>query len=219
MSCMYFFGHTVNNFIEWLNLRTGLKAWLDIHERDAWLGFFFTMGTMVLWMVMMLFYFSLFKYFFLIVGSPVFAYLSEKTEAILNGKDFPFSFAELTKDIFRGIRIAIRNASWQTVYLLALLFSCVVPVAGLITPIIALFIECYYYGFSMLDYSMERNKKSIVESIDFIGNHKGLSIGNGIVFYTMHWVPIIGWILAPAYAVIAATLSMHPLKEEINETN
>ncbi len=218
MSCMYFFGHTVNNFIEWLNLRTGLKAWLDIHEKDAWLGFFFTMGTMVLWMVMMLFYFSLFKYFFLIVGSPVFAYLSEKTEAILNGKDFPFSFAELTKDIFRGIRIALRNASWQTVYLLALLFACVVPVAGLITPIIALFIECYYYGFSMLDYSMERNKKSIAESIDFIGNHKGLSIGNGIVFYSMHWVPVIGWILAPAYAVVAATLSMHPLKEEINQT-
>lgn len=215
---MYFFGHTVNNFIEWLNLRTGLKSWLDVHEKDAWLGFFFTMGTMVLWMVMMLFYFSLFKYFFLIVGSPVFAYLSEKTEAILNGKDFPFSLAVLTQDIFRGVRIALRNASWQTVYLLALLFACVVPVAGLITPIIALFIECYYFGFSMLDYSMERNKKSTTESIDFIGNHKGLSIGNGIVFYSVHWVPIIGWVLAPSYAVIAATLSMHRLKEEINET-
>jgi CysZ protein len=216
MSCMYFFGHTVNNFIEWLNLRTGLKAWLDTHERDSWLGFFFTMGTMVLWMVMMLFYFSLFKYFFLIVGSPVFAYLSEKTEAILNGRDCPFSFAQLTKDILRGIRIAARNATWQTVYLLALLFACVIPVAGLIVPIIALLIECYYYGFSMLDYNMERNKISAGESIYFIGDHKGLAIGNGMVFYLMHWVPVAGWILAPAYAIIAATLSMHPQKKGNN---
>ena len=32
---------------------------------------------------MVLFYFSLFKYLILIIGSPVFAYLSEKTEAII----------------------------------------------------------------------------------------------------------------------------------------
>ena len=34
----------------------------------------------------------MFKYIFLIIGSPLFAYLSEKTEAIIEGKDFPFSF-------------------------------------------------------------------------------------------------------------------------------
>jgi CysZ protein len=28
----------------------------------------------------------------------------------------------------------------------------------------------------------------------------------------MHLVPIIGWVLAPAYAVIAATLSIRPMK-------
>jgi CysZ protein len=49
------------------------------------------------------------------------------------------------------------------------------------------------------------------ESIYYINNHKGLAIGNGIVFYLMHWLPVIGWILAPAYAVIAATLSVYDL--------
>jgi CysZ protein len=47
------------------------------------------------------------------------------------------------------------------------------------------------------------------KSIDFISTHKGLAIGNGIVFYLMHLIPVIGWIFAPAYAVIAATISMH----------
>jgi len=81
-------------------------------------------------------------------------------------------------------------------------------VAGWITPLIALLVECYYYGFSMLDYSCERRRMTAAESIYYIGNHRGLAIGNGMVFYLMHILPIIGWVLAPAYAVIAATLSM-----------
>jgi len=213
MVSMYYFGHTSNLFIEWLSLKTGLKTWLDKID-SGWLSFFFAFSNLALWLVMMLFYFSLFKYIFLIVGSPLFAYLSEKTEAIINGRKYPFSFAQLTKDIIRGIRIAGRNALWQSVYSIALLFASIVPVAGMIIPIVSMFLESYYYGFSMLDYSMERHQKSPGESIFYISQHKGLAIGNGVVFYFMHWVPLLGWVLAPSYAVVAATLSMYPLQEE-----
>lgn len=210
---MYFFAHTCNSFIEWLTLKTGLKAWL-IKNNNGILGFFFAFGSLVLWLAMLLLYYSLFKFFYLIVGSPVFAYLSEKTEAIIEGKDFPFSFTQLANDIIRGIRIALRNALWQTVYAISILLLSLLPIIGWATPIIALMVEFYYYGFSMLDYSMERHKKTATESIDYIGNHKGLAIGNGFVFYLMHLLPFVGWVLAPAYAVVAATLSMYPLKEE-----
>ena len=171
------------------------------------------MGTLLVWLILMLFYFSLFKYIFLIVGSPLFAFLSEKTEAIMNGGNIPFSFQQLLKDINRGIRLAVRNSFWQTIYVLSILLLSLIPLAGWLTPILALLVECYYYGFSMLDYSMERHGKTPAESIFFISNHKGLAVGNGLVFYLMHIVPIVGWILAPAYAVVAATLSMYPLKK------
>ena len=69
-------------------------------------------------------------------------------------------------------------------------------------------VECYYFGFSMLDYSSERNKLSVSQSIDFIGRHKGLALGNGLIFYLMHMIPLVGWVLAPSYAVVAATLSL-----------
>lgn len=160
-------------------------------------------------LILIFFYFSLFKYLFLIVGSPLFAYLSEKTEAILDGKDFPFSFIQLLKDIVRGIKLALRNTLWQTVYTISILILSFIPVVGWITPIIALLIECYYYGFSMLDYSCERHKLSPPQSVAFVGNHKGLAIGNGIIFYAMHLIPVLGWVLAPAYAVVASTLSLH----------
>jgi CysZ protein len=115
------------------------------------------------------------------------------------------------KDIVRGIRLAFRNTLWQTVYTITILLFSLIPVVGWVSPVIAFLVECYYYGFSMLDYSAERHKLSTSQSIDFISSKKGLAIGNGMVFYLLHLIPILGWVLAPAYAVVAATLSLyHP---------
>jgi CysZ protein len=86
------------------------------------------------------------------------------------------------------------------------------PVVGWITPIIALLTECFYYGSSMMDYSLERHKLSYSQSVEYISRHKGIAIGNGLMFYLMHGFIVIGWVLAPAYAVVAATLSLHKVK-------
>ena len=178
----------------------------------GWLKFLFIFGQVILKLVLMLLYFSLFKYLFLIIGSPLFAYLSEKTEAIMEGKDFPFSLKQLLKDVARGIKLALRNTLWQTIYTITILLVSLIPLVGWFTPFFALLIECYYLGFSMLDYSCERNKLSSTQSLAFISKHKGLAIGNGIVFYMMHMVIIVGWILAPSYAVVAATISFYKTK-------
>jgi CysZ protein len=210
---MYFFGRSASSVIEYISLKTGLHQWAtSMHSRI--IGFLFTVTGIMLWLILMLFYFSLFKYLWLIFGSPIFAFLSEKTEAIIKGKEYPFLLPQSIKDIIRGIMIAIRNSLWQTVYTVSILLLSFVPVIGWVTPFFALLIECYYYGFSMLDYSCERHRMTAAESIHFIGTRKGLAIGNGMLFYLMHLVPILGWVLAPAYAVIAATLSLYPLKDD-----
>ncbi len=208
---MYFFGKTSTAFIDYLTHTTGLDNWLQRFQ-NSWLGFLFTFAGIILWMVQMMIYFSLFKYIFLIIGSPVFAYLSERTEAIKEGKDYQFNFQQLMKDAWRGVKLALRNSLWQTVYMIGLFIFSFFPVIGWITPLIVIMVECYYYGFSMLDYSFERQKLSPSESIRIVSNHKGLAIGNGLVFYMMHGLIIVGWVLAPAYAVIAATLSLYKTK-------
>jgi CysZ protein len=209
---MYFFSKSANAAIEWLTIETGLQHWLN-RLQDSWIGFLFTVGGIMIWLIMMLFYFSLFKYIWLIAGSPIFSFLSERTASIINGQNTSFSFKQFITDVIRGVRMAVRNTVWQTVYILSIIFLSLLPLVGWISPIVAILVECYYYGFSMLDYTCEREKMSASKSIDFIGNHKGLAIGNGIVFYLMHCVLIVGWILAPAYAVIAATISMYEVKE------
>jgi CysZ protein len=209
---MYFFWTSSSYLIETLMIKTGLKEWLFSLQNSWWLNALVIFAQFILHLVLILFYFSLFKYLFLIFASPIFALLSEKTAAILEGKDFPFSPSQLVKDILRGIRLALRNLLWQTVYTLSILLISFIPVVGWIMPLVALLVECYYFGFSMLDYSCERNKLSTSQSISFIGKHKGLAIGNGLVFYLMHLLPIIGWVLAPSYAVIAATISLYKTK-------
>jgi CysZ protein len=208
---LYFFGKTSYDATNYVLQQTGLKAWMDAMN-ETWLSWLVIIAQIFIIIILFFFYFSLFKYIFLIIGSPVFAYLSEKTESIIEQKEFPFSFPQLLKDIVRGIRIAVRNVLWQSVYLLAVLIFSFIPIVGWVGPVIALLIECYYFGFSMLDYSSERNKMGTAQSIAFIGRHKGLAIGNGLVFYVMHLLPVVGWLFAPSYAVIAATLSLHKAK-------
>ena len=211
---MYFFIISSNEAVSYLSAFIGIDKWLQL-QSNAFLSFIFLMGGIMLRIILLFFYFSLFKYLFLIVGAPLFAYLSEKTEAILEGKDYPFNLKQILKDIMRGVGLALRNSFWQTVYTITILILSLIPVIGWITPVIALFIECYYYGFSMLDYSCERHKLSPSESVAFIGKHRGLAIGNGLLFYVMHIVPVIGWIFAPAYAVVAATLSLYYQQKEV----
>jgi len=205
---MYFFWESSNTAVTWLSGFIGIERWLH-HQQSAALSFLFLMGGIMVRLVLVFFYFSLFKYIFLILGSPLFAYLSQQTEALISGKEFQFEISQLFRDMRRGIRLALRNSLWQTVYTISILILSFFPLVGWITPVISTFVECYYYGFSMLDYSCERHKLSPAASIAFISQHKGLAIGNGMIFYGMHFIPVLGWVLAPSYAVIAATISLY----------
>lgn len=209
---MYFFGKSAFQVIDYINTITGLKMWLQ-HMQDNWWGFFFAFAGIIIWLLMMLTYFSLFKHIWFIIGSPVFSYLSLKASSIIEAKPFIFNSKQITADILRGIQLSLRNGFWQLIFAISLLILALIPIIGWITPLIALVTECYYYGFSMIDCSFERKQVSISNSIDFVNKHKGLAIGNGLIFYMMHIIVIVGWVLAPAYAVIAATLSLYEQKK------
>ena len=204
---MFFFWHSSDVVVSWASRQLRIETWLQT-ERSEWLSFLFVMTGMMLRLILVLFYFSLFKYLILITGSPLFAYLSEKTESIIEGKEYSFNWPDLKKDCLRNSKLTLRNCGWQSLYLLSLILLSLIPVVGWITPVIALLMECYYFGFSMLDYSFARVNFTPAQSAALTSRHKGLAIGNGFLFYIMHIVII----LAPAYAVIAATLCVHKVK-------
>jgi len=205
---LYIFWISADSAVSSLSQLTGVDRWLHHQHSAAWSFILIMVGIMVR-LIMMFFYFSLFKYLFLILGSPVFSYLSEKTESIIEGREFDFNSSVFFRDIRRGVRLAFRNFFWQTVYTIFILLLSLIPLIGSLAPVISGLVECYFYGFSMLDYSCERHKLSPSDSINFISQRRGLAIGNGMVFYLMHFVPFVGWVLAPSYALVAATISLY----------
>ncbi|MBM3443043.1 MAG: hypothetical protein FJX89_10130 [Bacteroidetes bacterium] len=208
---MYLFGRSANAAIEYMTDLLGISNWVQSLE-SSMIGFLFTFAAIILWMTLMFFYFSLFKYMWLIVGSPIFAYLSERTSAIIEGREYPFNGRQLLRDIARGVRLALRNSLRQGIYTLAILLFSLLPVVGWATPVLSVILEFYFYGFSMLDYSCERRRMDPKASIAYVGRHRGLAIGNGAVFYLLHAIPGLGWIMAPSYAIVAATISMYEVE-------
>jgi CysZ protein len=207
IAAMYFFTKSATAVIEYFTHIVRLSAWIQRFENSL-LGFLFTFTGVIFWLVLLLFYFSFFKYICLVIGAPAFAYLSRRTEFIIEGNDHTPKWSEVRSEVRRGMYIAMRNCGWQTIYLIGLILLSLLPVIGWVIPLVVIVVECYYYGFSMLDYGLARTRYTTVQSIRFIGRHKGLAITNGFLFYLMHAAII----FAPAYAIIAATLTVHRVK-------
>lgn len=183
----------------------------------------FIKGT--LWVLFKALFFFVFAftsgYVVLIVLSPVFAWLSEKTEKKLTGTDYPFNFKKFAKDVWRGIVLAVRNLLIEIFFIIAVFVISFVPLlgwlSGLLGMIFLFFISAYFYGFSFIDYYIERKKLNARQSVYFMRKHKGLAIGNGVLFAFTLLFPVIGTLFAPFLAIIsvvAATILMEEMQPE-----
>ena len=65
MTGMYLFWQSSNEAVTWLSHQIGLERWLQ-NQQSEWLSFLFIMAGLFLRFILMLLYFSLFKYLFLI---------------------------------------------------------------------------------------------------------------------------------------------------------
>lgn len=159
-------------------------------------------------------------YLILIILSPILSYLSERTEKILNSKEYSFKLDIWIRQIVRSLLMSLRNMGLQLLLILMVFILSFFPIIGwLISPlsvILILVINSYFLGFSFMDYSFERKGLSISQSISVVRKNKGLAIGLGFIFYLSYLVPIIGNFIAPFMAifiVVAATFSVEKILE------
>lgn len=192
-----------------------LSEWINIEEWDFWgASFFVGLIKGFVWVVIRLLFFIIYAYvggyIILIMMSPVFAYLSEKTERIINGTTVPFDITQFFKDILRGVLLAVRNMAVELFFTIILFGLSFIPVVGYFTAIALFLISAYFYGFSFLDYTFERRKFKIEASVLFMRQNKGLAIGNGFIFSLVLLIPYVGVMLAgfvSIIAVVAATIA------------
>jgi CysZ protein len=119
------------------------------------------------------------KYLVLVLLSPLLAYASERTEEVLTGASFPFSW---------GI-------AW------------VVPPVAPVVAVLLFVVSAYFYGFSMFDYIMERRRLSVRHSVRAVNDRMGAVLANGALFSVLMKVPVLGMMLAPVMGAVGAVLA------------
>ena len=206
-------------------LQDTLLGWIGLNDADFYLSGFLAKTISVLVNIIFGFLFififaSIGGYVIVIIMSPVLAYISEKTEKIITGNDYPFSAEQLMRDVVRGVLIALRNLFIELGFMVGLFMIGFIPILGWIlsifTPIFLFFISSYFYGFSFMDYANERRRLSVGESIKSIRKHKGIAIGNGSMFALTLIIPGIGVIISSFLSIpcaVGAVLAMHEVDE------
>ena len=152
----------------------------------------------------------------IIFMSPVFSVLSEKIDKVLTGNKYPFSAEQTVRDIVRGIIIASRNMLIELVAIIIIFILGFIPFIGWVISFIGIFVlfavAAYYYGFSFMDYTSERKKLNITQSIKYIKSNIGIAVGVGSIFALSLIIPICGTLIASfvsIVAVTAATIAIH----------
>lgn len=165
--------------------------------------------TILLWLVLFVMWFISYKIVVLTLFSPLLSFLSE----LIEKKEYhregpPFSVKQIFRDLWRGLVINLRNLFFTLLFIVPAWLLVFIPVVGaIVSPILILFIQFYFDGFGFTDYTLERKQFSIKDSIRFGKRNRWRIIGVGMGFWLLFMIPIIGWILAPAYATAAATLA------------
>lgn len=151
---------------------------------------------------------SLNKYLVLILLSPLLAYASERAEEILTGATHPFSLVQMLRDALRGALIALRNGVLELVIGLAIgLLSLVLPLLVPLATLALFLVGAYFYGFSAVDYILERRRLRMAASVRTVNAHLGLVLGNGTAFSLLMKVPLVGTTFAPLLAAVGAVLA------------
>lgn len=150
-------------------------------------------------------------YLLLIVLSPVFSWLSERTETAWSGTRYPGSVARFLREMWRGILIALRNTVFQLLVSAFLFLFSFVPVLGLASPVLLFLSSAYFYGFSFVDYTIERRYLTVRESVGYVNRNIGFVMGIGLPFTAAMLLPFGRFLVCGCISlvsVMAATIAV-----------
>lgn len=192
------------------SLTAALEDWTDgAAWVERWGG---ALGAAV-WIVSGVVYYLCFVvfggYVVLMLLSPVFSWLSEKGENKLTGAEYPFRWREFWWEMWRGILVALRGMVLQFITTVVLMLFSLVPVVGVLGPILIFLAGAYFYGFTFMDYAIERKRLRARDTERFVWRHAGVAVGVGVVFMLAMMLPGIRWFaccFVSLLAVLAGTV-------------
>lgn len=177
---------------------------------------FFSISKILSAVLILVLGFVLYKHIVMAFSAPFMSPVSEKIEAHLLGIErHQHRNTSFSEQLWRGIRINIRNLLMELLWTIPIILFGFIPIIGIASTVLLFLVQAYYAGFGNMDYTLERHFK-YDESIKFVKQHRGVAIGNGIVFMLFLLIPLIGIILVLPLSVTAASTETVTLLKEQN---
>ncbi|RED48870.1 EI24 domain-containing protein [Seonamhaeicola aphaedonensis] len=178
------------------------KIWIWDWGKDAFSSISNFIGGLVIIVIGLI----LFKHIIMALSAPFMSPVSEKIEAHFTGNPL-HSHRDTTfmQQLWRGIRINGRNLLMELLLTIPILLLKFIPIVNIFSTVLLFMVQAYYAGFGNMDYTLERHFQ-YKESLQFVRKHRGLAIGNGIVFILFLLIPVIGVILVLPLSVTAASI-------------
>ncbi len=155
-------------------------------------------------------------YLIMIIMSPIYAWLSERVEEHLTGKVYPFNLSQFLGDIFRGIVISIRNSLFQILLSVVCLLLSFIPLLGLAVPIFLFIIAAYFYGFTFVDYAVERKRLKVKNRVRYIRSQAPMVLGIGVIFtlaLSFSWLSLLICSFVSLLSVMASTIALSEIEQ------
>ena len=147
----------------------------------------------------------LFKHIIMALSAPFMSPVSEKIEAhFTSNTSHSHRDTSFMQQLMRGIKINGRNLFMELLLTIPILLLKFIPIVNIFSTILLFMVQAYYAGFGNMDYTLERHFQ-YKQSLQFVRKHRGLAIGNGIVFILFLLIPVIGVILVLPLSVTAAS--------------
>lgn len=177
------------------------KVWLWDWGKETFTSISTFLGGLVIVIIGLI----LFKHIIMALSAPFMSPVSEKIESHLTGNPIhSHRDTTFTQQLLRGIRINVRNLLMELMLTIPILLISFIPVINIFSTILLFLMQAYYAGFGNMDYTLERHFQ-YKESVQFVRKHRGIAIGNGIIFMLFLLIPVIGVILVLPLSVTAAS--------------
>ncbi|MGB3591187.1 MAG: EI24 domain-containing protein [Nonlabens sp.] len=192
-------------------------AWIVSDDLGRWIAgiwiwetgaeTFQTVSTVIAGLVIVVLGFLIYKHLVMALSAPFMSPVSEKIEKHLYPHivdDEHYRKTSNAEQLVRGLRMNMRNLTYELLITLPLLLLSLIPVVNFVTTPIIFLVQSYYAGFGNMDYTLERHYK-YKSSVDFVKNNRGYAMGNGMLFIATALIPVVGVILVLPISVTAAS--------------
>lgn len=212
LSAIFYFSYTrVYGYVS--SLLSGNAWYITVIRFVLMPGLFIILGTLTI---------LVYSIMGCIVTAPFNDILSQKVEHAITGglSDEKFRLIQLLRDITRTLMNVLKLLSIVLIINLVLMFLNFIPLLGsLLYTALSFLTASFFIGFQFFDFPLERRRAPFGSKLSVLWRHKFLVTGLGAAFFTVSYVPVIGFLGLNLATIGATTLFIDHIMHEFKGEN